>query len=95
MISVEDLIGWARENAVGRSANYPQGWIRGDDLLALAAMTKDIEPQDYRFSMRSNMPKMESFTLAEQSILAKAMDRRSITTGFNLNEMMEGNDGSA
>ena len=55
MISVEELIGWARENAVYRSEFCKQGWIRGEDLFSLASKVRYIVPQDYRFYVIANM----------------------------------------
>ena len=56
MISVDDLIKWANEYAVGRSVSYPKGWVRGGDLLALAKAIESTYPTAYEFAMKSNLP---------------------------------------
>lgn len=57
MISVEDLRKWADEHAIGRSPSYPRGWISGKDLQMLAAQVEQIDPLNFYYSTRSNMPK--------------------------------------
>lgn len=48
MILVKDLIEWAKQNAIGRSASYHDGAIRGMDLLRLAIDCLDAEPMNYK-----------------------------------------------
>lgn len=47
MIKTMDLIQWAKQNAVGCSASYPAGWIKGEDLEKLARAVIKREPFDY------------------------------------------------
>ena len=47
MILVKDLIEWAKQNAIGRSASYPDGAIRSLDLLRLATDCYGAEPLTY------------------------------------------------
>ena len=47
MILVKDLIEWAKQNAIGRSASYPDGAIRSLDLLRLTTDCYGAEPLTY------------------------------------------------
>lgn len=47
MILVKDIIEWAKRNAIGRSASYPDGAIRSADLLQLATDCLNEEPMTY------------------------------------------------
>lgn len=47
MVKVDDLIRWAKENAIGRSVTYINGWISADKLFELAEMVKEKEPFAY------------------------------------------------
>lgn len=47
MIKTIDLIAWARDNAVRRTLNNPEGWIISADLEAVAEAVRDHEPFDY------------------------------------------------
>lgn len=44
MIKVKDLIKYIKNHAIGRSVTYPDGWIRGDQLLQIANIVKSQEP---------------------------------------------------
>ena len=44
MISVQDLIKWCEDNAIGRSATYPQGWIGAEALKDLVHLVEMDEP---------------------------------------------------
>ena len=48
MILVKDLIEWAKQNAIGRSASYPDGAIQSMDLFRLATDCFNAEPAVYR-----------------------------------------------
>ena len=48
MIFVEDLIEWAKRNAIGRSITHPDGAIVSMDLLRLAVECIDAEPKNYK-----------------------------------------------
>lgn len=47
MVRTDDLIRWAKENAVDCSINNVNGWISADKLLELAKAAKDLEPFVY------------------------------------------------
>lgn len=47
MIKVDDLITWARNNAYGRSASLPCGWIMSEQLQSLAYEMKKVDPLNY------------------------------------------------
>ena len=47
MISVNDLIKWAKENAIGRSTSYWLGFISADQLEELTKMIREKEPLNY------------------------------------------------
>lgn len=47
MIKVDDLIAWAKDNAVGRSTSYPNGWIEASALKELAWFIDRAEPIPY------------------------------------------------
>lgn len=57
MIPVSDLLKWADEHAVGRSASYPRGWVSAKDILALARMVEARDPLNYYYSLQSNTAK--------------------------------------
>ena len=44
MISVKDLIIWASNHAIGKSATVPNGWISATDLADLAKLVKKNNP---------------------------------------------------
>ena len=52
MISVEDLIKWCEDNAIGRSSTYPQGWIEADALKDLAYIVGRYEPLSFYYSSK-------------------------------------------
>jgi hypothetical protein len=56
MISVSDLLKWADEHAIGRSASYPRGWISGKDLQMLSIQIEQNEPLNFYYSVGSNLP---------------------------------------
>lgn len=47
MIAVVDLIAWAKENAWGRSATVPDGWIPSELMQNLVYEIKKVEPLHY------------------------------------------------
>lgn len=47
MIAVVDLIAWAKENAWGRSATVPDGWVPSELLQNLVYEIKKVEPLHY------------------------------------------------
>ena len=47
MISVDNLIIWAKEEAIGRSATFPHGWIPIEALKELICNIQDAEPIPY------------------------------------------------
>lgn len=55
MISVEDLLKWADEHAIGRSPSYPRGWISAKDLLVLVRLVEAKDPLNYYYSTQSNL----------------------------------------
>ena len=59
MISVQDLIKWCGEHAIGRSFTYPDGWIQASDLRLLAMQIEREEPLAFRYSLESNMPRKD------------------------------------
>jgi len=54
VISVEDLIKWTNDNAVGRSTSFPKGWIRHEDLRTLSIQVRENYPLDFVYSMQKN-----------------------------------------
>ena len=44
MIIVDDLIIWAKDEAIGRSATIPCGWISVEALQDLICKIQDAEP---------------------------------------------------
>lgn len=44
MISVKDLIIWASNHAIGKSATVPNGWVSATDLSDLAKLVKKNSP---------------------------------------------------
>jgi len=61
MVRTDDLIRWAKENAVDCSLNYVNGWISADKLLELAQAAKDLEPFVY-FPVIKNDENVDSKT---------------------------------
>lgn len=55
MISVQDLRDWAEENAFGRTAAFPHGWISSADLKYLAACIECAYPLNYYNSLGYNL----------------------------------------
>lgn len=60
MISVMDLRGWAEEHAIGRSASYPHGWIKHEDLIQLAYEIQKKYPLEYYYSRQTNYIRVEN-----------------------------------
>lgn len=48
-ISVSDLQKWIKVTAIGRSSTYPDGWIKGEDLLEFAKQIDSKEPLNFSF----------------------------------------------
>ena len=44
MITVEDLMKWANEHAIGRSPSVPKGWIDSRELFQLAREVEGVYP---------------------------------------------------
>ena len=44
MITVEDLMKWANEHAIGRSPSVPKGWIDSRELFQLAREVEGAFP---------------------------------------------------
>ena len=47
MIIVDDLIIWAKQEAIGRSATIPCGWISVEALQDLICKIQDVEPMPF------------------------------------------------
>lgn len=47
MISFDNLIVWAKAEAIGRSVSFPHGWIPVEALQDLVLKIQDAEPRPY------------------------------------------------
>lgn len=47
MIKTRDFITWALENSSNHSLNNPDGWLSGEDVMAVAKEICSFEPFDY------------------------------------------------
>lgn len=58
MITVEDLMKWANDHAVGRSISVPKGWIQSEDLIQLAREIERCNPFQwpYQYSPNYKLP---------------------------------------
>lgn len=54
MISVDNLIKWARQEAIGRSLSYPNGWIPTEALQDLVLKIQDADPLPYKPKLRGD-----------------------------------------
>lgn len=56
MIYYNTLMKWASEHAFGRSASFPKGWIKAEDLKMLALQMEKTDPLGYELSLQNNLP---------------------------------------